>query len=374
MDKIRVLVVEDSLTIRKRLVEVLASDPAFEVVGEAADGRRAIELCQALRPSVMTLDMMMPVMSGLAVTEYVMAYCPTPIVIVSASVNRGEVFKTFEALTAGAVEVIEKPTGAEEDEAWERHFRATVKLVSRIKVITHPRARLSLRDLPGGGPAGGPTGLAASPTPSAPFNAASGPRGERRVVAIGASTGGPSAVLDILRGLPSDFPLPILLVLHIGQPFGASFASWLDSQSPLRVTHAVDGALLPLPPSPGVIIAPPERHLVVRAARMYLTGDPERHSCRPSVDVLFESLAAEAGQGVVACLLTGMGRDGAAGLLALRQAGAATIAQDEATCAVFGMPREAIRMGAALRVLPLGEIASALIGLAAEGAGPRSRP
>jgi len=165
MDKIRVLVVEDSLTIRKRLVEVLASDPAFEVVGEAADGRRAIELCQALRPSVMTLDMMMPVMSGLAVTEYVMAYCPTPIVIVSASVNRGEVFKTFEALTAGAVEVIEKPTGAEEDEAWERHFRATVKLVSRIKVITHPRARLSLRDLPGGGPAGGPPGRRATRRP-----------------------------------------------------------------------------------------------------------------------------------------------------------------------------------------------------------------
>src|SRR4029077_14392841 len=141
MDRIRVLVVEDSLTIRKHLVEGLASAPGLEVVGEAANGRRAVELCQALRPQVMTLDMMMPLMSGLAATEYVMAFCPTPIVIVSASANRGEVFKTFEALAAGAVDVIEKPTGEETDEAWAAKFVSTVKLVSRIKVITHPRAR-----------------------------------------------------------------------------------------------------------------------------------------------------------------------------------------------------------------------------------------
>ncbi len=145
MAKIRVLVVEDSLTVRKRLVEVLGTDPDLQVVGEAENGKRGIELCQALRPDVMTLDMMMPLMTGVAVTEYVMAYCPTPILIVSASVNRGELFKTYEALAAGALDVLEKPTADAIHDGWERKFISTVKLISRIKVITHPRGRLNPR-------------------------------------------------------------------------------------------------------------------------------------------------------------------------------------------------------------------------------------
>jgi two-component system chemotaxis response regulator CheB len=350
MDKIRALVIEDSLTVRKRLVEVLSADPQIEVVGEAADGKRGIELCQTLRPDVVTVDMMMPVMSGLAVTEYLMAYCPTPILVVSASLNRGEVYKTFEALAAGAVDVLEKPVGDEEDEGWERKLTSTVKLVSRIKVITHPRARLSLWAKQE------PVPLPEIELPQA---------GRPRLVAIGASTGGPNAILDILRALPADFPLPILFVLHIGQPFGSPFADWLDGQSPLRVVHARDGDPLPERGKPGVIMAPPDRHLVVRQGRLRLTQDPERHSCRPSVDVLLESLAREVGAGVVACLLTGMGRDGAEGMLALRRAGARTFVQDEATSVVFGMPREAIALGAAERVVPLPELAPALIALAA---------
>src|SRR5438128_5361017 len=138
MPAIRVLVVEDSLTVRKRLVEVLAGDPELDVVGEAEDGKQAIELCQQLRPDVVTLDMMMPVMSGLAATEYIMAYCPTPILIVSASMNRGELFRTYEALAAGAVDVLDK-SQAGEDEEWERKLVSAVRTVSRIKVITHPR-------------------------------------------------------------------------------------------------------------------------------------------------------------------------------------------------------------------------------------------
>jgi two-component system chemotaxis response regulator CheB len=168
-------------------------------------------------------------------------------------------------------------------------------------------------------------------------------------------------VVQILRSLPSGFPLPILLTIHIGEPFGAAFAEWLDGLSNLRVRYPQDGELLPPVRQPIVLMAPPGRHLVLHDGRLRLTRDPERFSCRPSVDVLFESLARQAGPATVACLLTGMGRDGAAGLLALRQAGALTIAQDEASSVIFGMPREAIEIGAATRVLALDQIASALV-------------
>src|SRR6202049_1582387 len=146
MKKWRILVVEDSLTIRRRLCEILSADPGLEVIGEAEDGKRAIELCEALRPDVITLDMVMPVMSGLTATEYIMAYMPTPILIVSASTQRGELFKTFDALAAGAIDVLEKPPLDDVDETWERRFVAAVKLIAKIKVITHPRARLSGTD------------------------------------------------------------------------------------------------------------------------------------------------------------------------------------------------------------------------------------
>jgi len=184
-------------------------------------------------------------------------------------------------------------------------------------------------------------------------------------VAVGASTGGPGALVELLRHLPADFQLPILLVLHIGEPFGIAFADWLDGQTQRPVAFARDGE--PLAAAKGrVVMAPPDRHLVVRGGSMHLTQDPERHSCRPSVDVLFESVAREIGPGAAACLLTGMGRDGAAGLLDIRRAGGLTIAQDEASCVVWGMPREAVLLDAAERVLPLREIATALAEL-----GPR---
>ena len=143
MTRVRILVVDDSLTIRRRLCEILSADPGLEVIGEAENGKRAIELCEILRPDVITLDMVMPVMSGLAATEYIMAYRPTPILIVSASLNRGELFKTYDALAAGAVDVLEKPSAHDVDTGWEQCFIATVKLVAKIKVITHVRARFS---------------------------------------------------------------------------------------------------------------------------------------------------------------------------------------------------------------------------------------
>jgi two-component system chemotaxis response regulator CheB len=341
---IRVLVVDDSLTVRRHLVEVIASSPGFEVVGEAGDGHEAVRLCRDLRPDVVTLDLVLPGLSGLEVTEQIMAFCPTPILVVSSAANRGTLFETYQALAAGAVDALDKADDL--DGAWSRQLVTRLRLVSRIKVITHPRARL--RPSP--------------PAETAP--AVSPPAGAYALVAIGASTGGPGAIVQVLRQLPPDFRLPILLVMHLGEPFGPAFAEWLAGQSALPVAEARDGMPLPAPGRPVVIWAPPGRHLTVSPGRLRLTDSAERHACRPSVDVLFESVAAVHGPRAIGCLLTGMGRDGAAGLLAMRRAGGATIAQDEATSVVWGMPREAVRLGAAGAVLPLSRIGPAIQALA----------
>jgi two-component system chemotaxis response regulator CheB len=290
------------------------------------------------------MDMMMPVMSGLSATEYIMAHCPTPILVVSASVNRGELFKTYDALAAGAVDVLDKPLGDETDGLWEQRFVASVKMTARIRVITHLRARLSARMATAGASAG-------------PGQAAC------RVIALGASTGGPGALVDVLRALPAPLCVPVLVVLHINEAFAGAFADWLDAQTPHRVAYAQDGE--PLAATAGrITVAPPGRHLVLADGLLRLTQAPERHSCRPAVDCLFETMAHECGSSTAAALLTGMGRDGAAGLLAIRLAGGQSLAQDEASSVVYGMPREAVALGAAGRVLPLAEIGPALAALA----------
>jgi len=349
---IRVLVADDSLTVRKRIVDLITAHPDFEVVAEAADGREVVEACQRLRPDVITLDMMMPVMSGLAATEYIMAFCPTPILIVSSSFNRGEIFKTYDALAAGALDVLEKPRDDNAEGAWERRLISTLRIISRIKVITHPRGRWAH------------LGQNSTPAVESPSVSNGAVRAKCELVAIGASTGGPGAVVDVLGGLPKDFSLPILLVIHISRVFGAGFAEWLNGLSPFPVAFARHGERVPPAGTCRVLLAPPDEHLIVRDGRLWLTQDEERHSCRPSVDSLFESVATQFGARAAGCLLTGMGRDGAKGLLAIRQAGGRTIAQDEATSVVFGMPREAIRLGAAEQVLGLNRIAPALAALA----------
>lgn len=283
----------------------------------------------------------MPVMSGLAATEYIMAHQPTPILIVSASVNRGELFKIYDALAAGALDVLEKPNGAEFDGDWERRLLSTVKLIARIKVITHPRARLLSKRT--------------SPETATRSLQRSPPARSLQAVAIGASTGGPGAVVEVLRELPRRFDTPILIVVHMNAPFDSTFTDWLDAQTDRSVVRAENGLAVAELRS-RVAVAPGGRHLAVRDGRLLLTLDEERHSCRPSVDVLFELIAAEFGSAAAACLLTGMGKDGALGLLKIRQAGGVTIAQDEATSVIYGMPREAARLGAASLVLPLGEI------------------
>jgi two-component system chemotaxis response regulator CheB len=356
MKKMRVLVVDDSLTIRRRFCEILAADPELEVVGEAEDGKRAIELCKHLRPDVVTLDMVMPVMSGLKATECIMAYTPTPILIVSASLNRGELFKTYDALAAGAMDVLEKPPADNVDSTWERRFVAAVKLIAKIKVITHVRARLSGTERP----------VAAVPEqremPPASYRHDKPESRHYGVVAIGASTGGPAAIVKVLKALPAGLRVPVFFVLHIDEPFAASFAEWLDHQTLHPVAYARDRDRVESLRGQ-VIMAPPGRHLSISGGHLHLNTDPPRHSCRPSVDVLFESLAVDRGAEVLACLLTGMGRDGAAGLLAIRRAGGCTVAQDESTSVIYGMPREAVLLGAAQLVLPLDQIGPRIVQL-----------
>src|SRR5579859_6017781 len=333
MARIKVLVVEDSATVRAQLADIVAEDPELELVGVAENGKEAIELCRKHRPDVISMDMVMPQMSGLGATEYIMAHFPTPILVVSSSDNRGELYQTYDALAAGAVDVLEKPTGREAEGVWERHYHATLKLVSRIRVITHPRGRLAV------------LGAAAESKAAQRYSLA----------AIGASTGGPGAILDLLNGLPDGFTLPILFVLHISEPFGSAFADWLDSQTGRRVSYAKEGDLVSAAAGK-VVMAPPGQHLGVRDGRLRLSLEAERHSCRPSVDVLFESIARDYGPAACAALLTGMGRDGAAGLLKIRQAGGLTVAQDEASSVIYGMPREAALLGAATHILSLSEI------------------
>jgi two-component system chemotaxis response regulator CheB len=370
MKKIRVLVVEDSQTIRRYLVQVLSAAPDFEVVGEAEDGQQAIHLCESLRPDVITMDIMLPVMSGVEATEYIMAWCPTPIAIVSASLNRGEALKTYDALAAGAVDVIDKPSVHENRAPWEPEFLSRVRMVSRIKVITHHRGRLNGAGR--GAARSGPQAIAQAGSVAANTSRNTVPAplrglkpGAVKAIAVGASTGGPAAVAEILRALPADFPIPLLLVIHVSDQFAFALAEWLNTQSNIPVRFAVDGELLPAVGQPGIVLAPAGSHMVIEQSFIRLRRTGERHSCRPSVDELFESVAKQLAPVAACVLLTGMGRDGAAGLLAARQAGCETIAQDEASSIVFGMPGEAIRLGGAGTILPIQQIGASLVNIAA---------
>ncbi|MGE0323418.1 MAG: chemotaxis protein CheB [Polyangiaceae bacterium] len=337
MSALRVLVVEDSLTVRRYLCDVLNADPELSVVGEAEDGDTAIALCDSLRPNVVTMDMMLNGTSGLAATQHIMTHQPTPILVVSSATNRGELVSTYEALAAGAVDALDKPGSQGAPGEWEEEFRAAVKLVAKIRAIRRPRVA-------GRG----------SPRHAAVMGK------QPSLIGIGTSTGGPTALLSVLGAIPKGYSIPIVVVLHISDAFANGFTEWLATNIRIPARFARDGQSIA--EIKGAVLAPPNRHLVVNAGRLLYDNGPERHSCKPSVDVLFESIASSSPNSV-GCLLTGMGRDGALGLAAMKSAGALTIAQDEASCSVFGMPREAIRIGAATSVLPLDSIGDALAAL-----------
>jgi two-component system chemotaxis response regulator CheB len=346
MPMIKVLVVEDLPVAREFLVHILGADPAIEVIGTTNDGEQALEAVARKRPDVITMDIHMPKMDGLEATRRIMETNPTPIVIVSGSVDPLDVATTFRALEAGALAILRRPAGIGHPghEAAASELVQTVKLMSEVKVIKRwPKAAR---------PAEVPRSAQAN---RAPVEA------KVKVVAIGASTGGPPALQTILAGLPEDFPVPVLVVQHMAAGFTLGFVQWLAQTSSLPVHLAAHDE----PIRPGhVYVAPDEFQMrVERNGRIALKKDPPENGLRPSVSYLLRSVAEVYGRDAVAGLLTGMGRDGAEELKLLKEEGAVTFAQDKDSSVVHGMPRAAITLDAATLVLPLEKIAPALAGL-----------
>lgn len=338
---IRVLVADDSATFRAILRTVLATAPDLDVVGEACDGEEAVARTLALRPDVVTMDVRMPRLSGLEAIRRIMGLAPTPVIVVSAEVTGDEQRLSFEALRAGAVEVLPKPrrSGAGSFEHQAEAIRTAVRAVAGTD-LSLPRRRTGRARPIVGGP------------------------GRARAVGIAASTGGPAALACILAPLPGEYGIPILVVQHIAPGFEEGLVRWLQGETRLRVRLADDGA--PLEPG-AVLVARGGRHLAPAGGRVRLDDGPPVRGFRPSGTVLFSALAAEYGAGAAGLVLTGMGDDGAAGLHAVREAGGFTAAQGPASSVVHGMPGAALASGAARFSLEIEEVPGVLLALAGSG-------
>ena len=340
---IRVLLAEDSPTARDLLVAILNSDPSIDVLGVAKDGIEAIAMAKTLRPDVILMDVQMPRMDGISATREIMSDVPIPIVIVSANVDVREVAVSMNALKAGALALVPKPPAPSSPhyEAQTRELLATVKAMSKVKLGRRSEHRL--REEP------------ASPAQVPARGAAQPPK----VIAIAGSTGAPSILQTILSALPRDFPVPLLIVQHIAVGFSEGFVHWLSGGSPLKVQLAGNGEKL-MPST--VYICPDEKHLIVGASGVALLTDARMvGGFRPSATLLFESVAEVYGAASLALILSGMGRDGADGLGSVKRAGGRVLAQSEATCVVYGMPKVAIEAGWVDEVLAPWEMAGRLV-------------
>jgi two-component system chemotaxis response regulator CheB len=351
-----VVVVDDSAVQRRFVRSAVEADPDFTVVGEARNGKEAVALVARLRPGAVLMDLNLPVMSGIEAIERIMAASPTPILVYSAHVGGEQSVNALEALAAGAVDVLAKPgpddTGSLDDYA--DQLRRRLKVAARVRVITHPRGKLRSQGIP----VAGRLTVAGGGALAEQIEARQGVK----VVAIGASTGGPQALLTVLSHLPTDLDQAVLVVQHMAEGFIPGLASWLDHLVPLPVVVGGSGKRL----VPGTVtIAPSGGNLLVQDDRLRVLctpPDPGQFHV-PGIDQCFTSVADALGPDAVGVLLTGMGRDGAAGLKAMRDRGAATLGQDEATSAVYGMPQAAFALDAVERQLAITDMAAAVLGL-----------
>ncbi len=342
--KIKVLIVDDSAIVRKLLAEALSAEPDLEVVGTAPDPFVARDKILSLQPDVLTLDVEMPRMDGLTFLKKLMRFHPMPVVVIS-SLAQASSRAAIEALQSGAVEVLAKPGGPYSVGEMKQDLPRKIRAASQARIArasSAPAENPPVRTIP----------AAVQSSPSA-------------IIAIGASTGGTEAIRDVLVQMPENTP-GIVVVQHIPAVFSTAFANRLNDLCRIRVREAVDGDRVL---AGQALIAPGNFHMTLqRRGNEYRVAvhDGERVCYqRPSVDVLFDSVAAVAGSNAIAAILTGMGADGAQGMLKMKRAGARTIAQDESSCVVFGMPREAIRLGAVDHVLPLSRIAAKIAALSA---------
>ncbi len=344
-DTIRVLVVDDSQTMRDILKNMLHGAAGIQVVGTARDGLEAIELTASLRPDVITMDIRMPRLNGLEATRQIMSSTPTPIIVVANNIYEAEINIAFNATIAGALTVVEKPHGldAASYDTVRQQIITTIQLMADVQVV-----------------ALAPHEQAAS-HPVAPPRDSFKPTTPCELIAITASAGGPGVLREILQCLPADFSIPIIIVQHIARGFGQGFAHWLNSLTPLPVSLAQSGEAL----VPGhVLLAPEDRHLILTPGNIVQLVQAEPvNGQRPSATRLFESLAAVYGPAAVGVILSGMGDDGVAGLERLHAAGGHVIAQSEDSCVVPGMPKTAMARGIVDRVLTPGEIAAAMLQL-----------
>lgn len=352
---IRVLIAEDSPTTVEYVKHILGSAGDFEVVAVAPDGEQAVALAAREKPDVILMDINMPRMNGFEATRAIMETKPAPIVIFSASWDPEDVDKTFSAMEAGALAVLQKPPGPGSPDADPkiRELVQSLRLMSEVPVVRRFARRREKEAA---------RGLRPAARQGARQGAAAPCLGVVELIAIGASTGGPPALHKVLSPLPRDFPVPILVVQHISEGFLAGLASWLDQSCDLRV--CVAGHRDPLEPS-HVYMAPDKLHLgVASQGAIALSDAPPENNVRPSASHLFRSVAREYGKMAAGVLLTGMGKDGARELGLIKDSGGVTIAQDEESSVVHGMPGEAIKLGNAALVLPPAEIGETLKRLA----------
>jgi two-component system, chemotaxis family, protein-glutamate methylesterase/glutaminase len=343
---IRILIVEDSTIFQTVLKNIFSTSPDLEVVGTASNGIEGLALIPQLDPDVICTDFHMPKMDGLEFTKQVMVQYPRPILVISISVQTEQRHRIFELLEAGAVDIFPKPRSSVDPDSQINQLRLInkIKILAGVKVFRKrtPQASLKSEFLPN---ISQPTSL----------NATSG----IKIIAIGTSTGGPQALQTIFASLPANFPVPIVCVQHISHGFLDGLIQWLNLTSALPIEIARSG----ITPQPGTIYFPPEKkHLELNSQGQFVSSDsPPISGHRPAVDVTFKSVAQVYGRNAIAVLLTGMGKDGAAGMQMIRQAGGLTIAQDQETSVIFGMPKEAIELGSVQHILPLPEITPFII-------------